>query len=148
MGKHNVALMIVLSLVSIATAGQISSAPQTGPAFPAPPVTIGDFNLPSQPIGVSDLILLTVSDSPELSRSFRVDVQGNLNLPLLKPPIAARGFMPNVLGDEIAAALRAQHLLVNPVVVVSVVEYAGRGVTVAGAVKTLPQFRTWATSGY
>jgi polysaccharide export outer membrane protein len=44
--------------------------------------------------------------------------------------------MPNVLGDEIAAALRAQHLLVNPVVIVSVVEYAGRGVTVAGAVKT------------
>jgi protein involved in polysaccharide export with SLBB domain len=44
--------------------------------------------------------------------------------------------MPGALGDEIPAALRAQHLLVNPIVVVSVVEYAGRGVTVAGAVRT------------
>jgi polysaccharide biosynthesis/export protein len=131
MRKENVALMIV-TLVSIATAGQDSSP---RPAFPAAPVTIGDFNLPSQPIGVSDLIRLGVSNSPELSRSFRVDPQGNLNLPLLKAPISARGLTPNALGDEVAGALRAQHLLVNPVVVVSVVEYGGRGVSIAGAVK-------------
>ena len=37
---------------------------------------------------------------------------------------------------RIAAALRAQHLLVNPVVDVSVVEYRSRDVTIAGAVKT------------
>jgi polysaccharide biosynthesis/export protein len=134
MRKHNVALMIELALISIATAG--SSAPQTGPAFPATLVTIGDSNLPFQPIGVSDLIRLTVSDSPELSQSFRVDMQGNLNLPLLRAPISAKGVLPNALGDEIAAALRAQHLLVKPIVVVSVVEYSSRGVIVSGAVKT------------
>lgn len=44
--------------------------------------------------------------------------------------------MPDALRDEIAAALRAQHLLVNPVVDVSVVEYRSRDVTIAGAVKT------------
>jgi polysaccharide export outer membrane protein len=44
--------------------------------------------------------------------------------------------LPNALGDEIAAALRAQHLLVKPIVVVSVVEYVSRGVSIAGAVKT------------
>jgi protein involved in polysaccharide export with SLBB domain len=44
--------------------------------------------------------------------------------------------MPNVLGDEVAAALRAQHLLINPIVVVSLVEYGSRGATVAGTVKT------------
>jgi polysaccharide export outer membrane protein len=44
--------------------------------------------------------------------------------------------MPEALRDQIAAALRAQHLLVNPVVDVSVVEYRSRDVTVAGAVKT------------
>ena len=43
--------------------------------------------------------------------------------------------MPDVLGDEIAAALCAQHP-VNPIVVISVVEYAGRSVTVSGAVRT------------
>ena len=44
--------------------------------------------------------------------------------------------MPDALRDQIAAALRAQHLLVNPVVDVSVVEYRSRDVTIAGAVKT------------
>jgi len=44
--------------------------------------------------------------------------------------------MPDALRDEIAATLRAQRLLVNPVVDVSVVEYRSRDVTIAGAVKT------------
>jgi polysaccharide biosynthesis/export protein len=133
MRKHNVALMVGPAVLTIAAAGQ--SLPQTGPAPPGSPVTIEGSNLPFQPIGASDLIRLTVSASPELSQVFRLDQHGNLNLPLLRAPISAKGLMPNVLGDEIAAALRAQRLLVNPIVVVSVVEYAGRGVTVAGAVK-------------
>jgi polysaccharide biosynthesis/export protein len=86
-------------------------------------------------IGASDLIHLTVYDSPELSQSFRVDKQGHLNLPLLRAPLRAEGLMPNALRDEIAAALRAQHLFVDPVVDVSVVEYRSRDVTVSGAVK-------------
>jgi protein involved in polysaccharide export with SLBB domain len=129
-----VALMVGPALLTIAAAGQ--SLLQAGPASPGSPVTIEGSNLPFQPIGASDLVRLGVSASPGLSQVFRVDLQGNLNLPLLRAPISARGLMPNVLGDEIAAALRAQHLLVNPIVVVSVVEYAGRGVTVAGAVRT------------
>jgi polysaccharide export outer membrane protein len=136
MRKRSVALMIAPALISIATAGQRLSPSQPGPAFLATPVAIGDPNLPFQPIGAADLIRLTVSDSPEVSQSFRVHLNGNLNLPLLRAPISARGLTPNALGDEIAAALRAQHLLVNPIVVVSVVEYAGRGVTVVGAVRT------------
>ena len=43
--------------------------------------------------------------------------------------------MPDALRNEIAAALRTQHLLVNPVVDVSVIEYRSRDVTIAGAVK-------------
>jgi len=50
--------------------------------------------------------------------------------------LPAVGLMPDVLRDDIAAALKAQHLLVNPVVDVSVVEYRSREVTIAGAVKT------------
>jgi protein involved in polysaccharide export with SLBB domain len=135
MRKENVALMIQLALISIATAGQRESAPQTGLAFSTTFVTIGAPNLPFQPIGVSDLIRLTVSDCPELSRSFRVDPQSNPNLPLLRAPISAMGMIPSTLGDESAAALRAEHLLANPIVVVPAVEYTGRGVTVSGAVK-------------
>ena len=44
--------------------------------------------------------------------------------------------MPDALRNEIATALRTQHLLVDPVVDVSVIEYRSRDVTIAGAVKT------------
>jgi polysaccharide biosynthesis/export protein len=136
MKNPRVAIVIFPALISIATAAQRLSSPQPGPAFSETPVAIGGANLPFQPIGVSDLVHLTVDDSPELSQSFRVDKHGNLNLPLLRAPIHAEGVMPDALRNEIAATLRAQHLLVNPVVDVSVVEYRSRDVTIAGAVKT------------
>jgi polysaccharide biosynthesis/export protein len=136
MKNPRVAIVIFPALISIATAAQRLSSPQPGPAFSETPVAIGGANLPFQPIGVSDLVHLTVDDSPELSQSFRVDKHGNLNLPLLRAPIHAEGVMPDTLGNEIAATLRAQHLLVNPVVDVSVVEYRSRDVTIAGAVRT------------
>jgi polysaccharide biosynthesis/export protein len=131
-----VAVMGASVLISIATAAQRVSTPPPGPAFPATPVALGGANLPFQPIGASDLVHLIVYDSPELTQSFRVDKQGNLNLPLLRTPLPAAGLLPDALRDEIATALRAQHLLVNPVVDVSVIEYRSRDVTVAGAVKT------------
>lgn len=124
------------SLISIVTTAQRLVSPQPGPVSPATPIAIGGSNLPFQPIGTSDLVRLSVNDSPELSQTFRVDGQGNLNLPLLNKPILAAGLMPNALRDQIAASLKAQHLLVNPVVDVSVVEYRSRDVTVAGAVRT------------
>jgi polysaccharide export outer membrane protein len=131
-----VTIVMVPTLISIVAAAQRLPSPQPGPVSTAAPVAIGGSNLPFQPIGASDLVRLTVDDSPELSQTFRVDQHGYLNLPLLNKPIPAAGLMPDVLRDKIAAALRAQHLLVNPVVDVSVVEYRSRDVTVAGAVKT------------
>ena len=91
-------------------------------------------NLPPGPIGAFDLIHLSVSNSPELSQSFRVDGKGMLNLPLLHAPIMATGLTPAALGKRIAADLRTQHLLQQPIVVVSVLEYLSRSVTVGGAV--------------
>jgi polysaccharide biosynthesis/export protein len=136
MKKLTVAIVIVSTLISIAATAQRLASPQNGPVSPATPIAIGGSNLPFQPIGASDLVRLSVNDAPELSQTFRVDRQGNLNLPLLNKPILAAGLMPNALRDQIAATLRAQHLLVNPVVDVSVVEYRSRDVTVAGAVRT------------
>jgi protein involved in polysaccharide export with SLBB domain len=91
-----VALMVGPALLTIAAAGQ--SLLQTGPASPGSPVTIEGSNLPFQPLGASDLIRLGVSAAPELSQVFRVDLQGNLNLPLLRSPISAEGLMPGALG--------------------------------------------------
>src|SRR3984957_7030625 len=136
MKKITVAIVVALALISIATRAQRLTSPTPGPAFSASPAVIGGANLPLQPIGTSDLVHLTVYDSPELSQSFRIDKQGNLNLPLLRGPLHAEGLMPDALRDEIADALREQHLLVNPVVDVSVVEYRSRDVTIAGAVKS------------
>lgn len=131
-----VAIAIMPALVSIAATAQRLSFPEPGTSFPAAPAAIGGSNLPFQVIGASDLVRLNVYDAPELSQSFRVDSQGNLNLPLLHKPIPAAGLMPDELRDRIAASLKAQHLLVNPVVDVAVVEYRSRSVTIAGAVKT------------
>jgi polysaccharide biosynthesis/export protein len=128
-----VAVVVALAVISIATLAQRLPSSQPGPAFTA--TAIGGANLPFQPIGASDLVRLTVDDSPELTQSFRVDKQGNLNLPLLRAPIRAEGLYPNALGNQIADALQTQHLLVKPVVDVSIVEYRSRDVTIAGAVK-------------
>ena len=136
MKKLSVVIVIVSGLISIAAMAQRLSFPEPGTAFPATPATIGGSNLPFQLIGVSDLVHLNVYDSPELSQSFRVDHDGNLSLPLLHKPIPAAGLMPDELRDKIVASLKTQHLLINPVVDVSVVEYRSRSVTIAGAVKT------------
>jgi polysaccharide export outer membrane protein len=136
MRNVTVAIVVISSLASIAAMAQRLSYTPTGPASPAAPVAIGGANLPFQLIGASDLVHLTVFDSPELTQSFRVDQSGNLNLPLLRGPVHAQGLMPDDLRDEIARQLREQHLLLRPVVDVSVVEYRSRDVTIAGAVKT------------
>jgi polysaccharide export outer membrane protein len=127
--------IVAFAVLSIAAMAQRLSSPLPGPVLPATPASLGDANLPYQPIGVSDLVHLMVYNSPELSQSFRIDKKGNLNLPLLRAPLHAEGLMPDVLRDAIADALKTQHLLVNPVVDVSVVEYRSRNVTIAGAVK-------------
>ena len=131
-----VAVVVAWAVMTVASVAQRLTSPSPGPVFPATPASLGGGNLPYQPIGASDLVHLMVYDSPELSQSFRVDLHGNLNLPLLRAPIHAEGLLPDALRDEIRAQLKAQHLLVNPVVDVSVVEYRSRDVTIAGAVKT------------
>jgi polysaccharide export outer membrane protein len=136
MRKITVAIVVISNMLSIAAMAQRLSYTPTGPAFPAAPVAIGGTSLPFQRIGASDLVHLTVSDVPELTQSFRVDPAGELHLPLLREPVRAQGLMPDDLRSEIVRQLREQHLVLQPVVDVSVIEYRSREVTIAGAVKT------------
>ena len=92
-------------------------------------------NLPAQKIGANDLLLITVSDSPELTRTFRVDPTGSLDLPLINRAIRAAGFMPAELERAIAKLLKDADLLVDPIVRVTVAEYHSRPISVAGAVR-------------
>ena len=92
-------------------------------------------NLPTQPVGPDDLLALSVYDSPELTRTVRVDADGNIRLPMLKDAIQVRGMVPSQLESAIARALTKGNVLVDPVVTVTIVEYQSRPVNVVGAVK-------------
>jgi polysaccharide biosynthesis/export protein len=99
-------------------------------AYPSEPA-----NLPVEKLGPDDLLGISVYDSPELSRTVRVDADGNIRLPMMRQRIQAAGLFPYELEKSITTALVAENILVNPVVTVSVVEYRSRPITVAGAVK-------------
>lgn len=105
------------------------------------PVEPGGANLPVQKIGPNDLIAVSVYDAPELTRTVRVNAEGEIRLPMLKEPIRAQGFLPAQLEASIAAALRKEQILVDPYVTVTVVEYFSRPISVAGAVKNPVTFQ-------
>src|SRR6201996_7447373 len=93
-------------------------------------------NLPTQPVGPDDLLAVSVYDSPELTRTVRVDADGNIRLPMLKDPIQVRGMVPSQLESAVAKALVKGKVLVDPVVTFTIVEYQSRPVNVVGAVKS------------
>lgn len=104
--------------------------------------TTGEFsNLPVGRIGVDDLVGITVYDSPELTRTARVNGAGDIRLPMVGQPIHAAGLFPEDLEKAIAAALVRDHLIVEPVVSVSIVEYQSHPITVVGAVRTPVTFQ-------
>ena len=92
-------------------------------------------NLPTQRIGPNDLLSVTVYGAPELSRTVRVDADGLFRLPMLREKIEARGALPGELEIRLASALSEAHILVDPVVSVTLAEYGSRPVSVAGAVR-------------
>ena len=92
-------------------------------------------NLPAQRIGPRDLIVLQVYDSPELTRTVRIDADGTIRLPMLKQRIKAEGLMPTDLETAVAKALEEEGLIVEPFVTITVAEYASRPISVAGAVR-------------
>jgi protein involved in polysaccharide export with SLBB domain len=93
-------------------------------------------NLPTQPVGPDDLLALSVYDSPELTRTVRVDADGNIRLPMLRDAIQVRGMVPAQVESTIANSLTKGKVLVDPIVTVTIVEYQSRPVNVVGAVKT------------
>lgn len=94
----------------------------------------GKENLPSQKLGVDDLIAVSVYDAPELTRTLRVEEDGTIHLPLLKEGVQATGMFARQLETSIAAALKTEQILVDPFVKVTVVEYHSRPISVVGAV--------------
>src|ERR1700721_2635704 len=95
----------------------------------------GKENLPSQQLGVDDLVAVSVYDAPELTRTVRVESDGSIHLPLLHSGIKASGLFPHDLETAVAGDLTSEQILVDPIVKITVVEYHSRPVAVMGAVK-------------
>jgi polysaccharide biosynthesis/export protein len=98
-------------------------------------------NLPAQPIGANDLLMISVYDAPELSRSVRVGADGEIRLPMLKQRIKAEDLLPAELENSIAQALIDEGILVDPIVTVGIAEYHSRPISVAGAVRNPVTFQ-------
>jgi polysaccharide export outer membrane protein len=92
-------------------------------------------NLPAQKVAPHDLIAVSVYDSPELTRTLRVAADGTIRLPMLPQPLPVGGLLPGQVERAIADQLKKGQVLVDPVVTVTILEYASRPIAVVGAVK-------------
>lgn len=120
-----------------------SAAAASSPAGPAAVGASGSAPLiqSDTAVGPDDVISLTVFDVPELTRQLRVGTDGNIRVPLLKKKINVNGMLPGEIETAIAAELKAEDILVDPVVSVAVLEYRSRPVSVVGAVRVPVTFQ-------
>jgi polysaccharide export outer membrane protein len=134
---------IVISVLALFVAGTVLSQQPEDPSHVGSGATAfsNGPNLPVAKLGSDDLIGVSVYDSPELTRTVRVDTEGYIRLPMVQERIRASGLLPVELETAIATALVKDQVMVSPIVTVSVVEYHSRPITVAGAVKAPTTFQ-------
>lgn len=127
---------ILLTAVLSASVAAQQPQRQTGNAGLAtvPPNSLAD--LPIEKIGNDDLIGVTVYDSPELTRTVRVDSAGEIRIPMVQQHIKVAGLYPSDIEKAIATTLVKENVLVDPIVTVNVVEYRSRPISVVGAVRS------------
>jgi polysaccharide export outer membrane protein len=131
--------MLTTTLAGSITAQQLQRLPNQAGASEVSMNASSD--LPIERIGADDLIGITVYDSPELTRTVRADSNGAIRLPMMQQPINAKGLYPSELEKSIASALIEEHVLVDPIVTVNVVEYRSRPISVVGAVRNPVTFQ-------
>lgn len=132
MRKTALALLALAATVGVAAQQDPFLSNTTGGA----PALSGTPNLPVSRIGDNDLLGITVYDAPPLTGPVRVSTEGDIRLPMVKQPIQAAGLYPRDLEKQIAATLIENHLLVDPIVTVTIIEYDSRPITIVGAVKS------------
>jgi polysaccharide export outer membrane protein len=135
-----------ISLLAIAVAASVSAQQQAAPNHGNGATALSESsNLPVAKIGRDDLIGITVYDAPELTRTVRVDSEGDIRLPMLRQRVKSAGLYPVELENSITKALVDENVLVDPIVTVSVVEYRSRPISVSGAVKNPVTFQATGT---
>ena len=119
---------LLLCGVSLA-AGQEQQGPEQS-QFPISSPVVQNI-----PIGAGDLLDIEVFNTPELSARLRVDQQGQITLPL-GGNVTVRGLKVAAAAKAIEDALINQQIMLQPTVMVSIMEYATKGVTVLGEVQS------------
>jgi len=121
---------VALSLTSVAS-GQVRLAgtPESGP------------NLLAQPLGVDDLLVVSVFDEPDFTGTVRVRTDGSIRIPMLKQQLKVQGLMPSEVETKVSEALRAEHLFVDPLVTVTIAEFNSYPISVAGALNQPTTFQ-------
>ena len=122
-------------------AAPVATAPATTASSAA-----GTHSAPALRIAAGDLLDVQVFDTPELSGRLRVDSHGDVTLPV--------GGDLNVAGKTakeacmaFEARLRESAILIDPHVLVFILEYATQGATILGEVKTPGVYPVLGTHG-
>ena len=82
-----------------------------------------------------DLLDIVIFDTPELSGRFRVDLKGNILLPLAGS-LHVAGMTLSEITDAVAQRYKDAKILVNPQVTVFVAEFTRRTITITGEVRS------------
>jgi len=86
-------------------------------------------------IGPDDLMNVYILDVPELSRDYRVTATGTVTLPVLAKPLNAAGLTLSQFSERLSAELKAQGLVSDPHVTLSLVQSTSHSVAITGAVR-------------
>ncbi len=127
--------LLALSLASF-LAGQTNPVAQ-GPASVAqapPPAQAGSASQDYM-ILPDDLLDVYILDVPELSRTYRVSMSGQVTFPLISKPLSAAGLTLGQFEQLLSSELRSSGTLTHPQVNISVKESRLHSVSVTGAVK-------------
>ncbi|OQX68826.1 MAG: hypothetical protein B6A08_08320 [Sorangiineae bacterium NIC37A_2] len=116
--------LLILSLVLCAACG--SNAPRSQVEL-APP-------LENTTLGPGDLFRLEIVGEPDLPKEYQVLADGTVNLPFIEP-LKVSGLEPYEIARKVREELIRREILTNPSVVVSVIEYRSKSVTLLGQVQ-------------
>jgi polysaccharide export outer membrane protein len=111
--------------------GSTASVPQQ-----PPPISAGfSPGVKNIPISPGDMLDVQVFNTPELSTRLRVDQLGRIALPL-GGEVEAKGLTVAAAADAIKMKLISSQIMLHPMVLVNIMEYATEGVTVLGEVRS------------
>jgi polysaccharide export outer membrane protein len=121
-------------LVTLVLAVLASAALACGPPAPRFRAGRGQTQTEDTALGPGDVFEVRVYDEEDLTATYRVEVDGSIDFPLIGR-VEVAGLDPNAVAARIRDQLRDGNILVAPHVSVRVEEYNSRRVSVIGAVR-------------